>query len=156
IDFAISRPIVLTACMIGSSESWGPQQHPLSWHSRAGGGAVHSINSGHARSLGERGNGGFPDLLAPLLDEVTAGWNPERRGPPAYLLTQCCHHRRSQYRVFHPDGHEGLPAPLMRPPFSGAPRDVDALHLGRHHHQLGKASYARLIASVGKRRGVGF
>src|SRR5262249_10715511 len=24
----------LTACMIGSSESWGPQHHPLSWHSR--------------------------------------------------------------------------------------------------------------------------
>src|SRR5262245_21715022 len=36
--------------MIGSSESWGPQQHPLSWHSRAGGGAVHSINSGHGSS----------------------------------------------------------------------------------------------------------
>src|SRR5262245_49521762 len=51
IDFAISRPIVLTACMIGSSESWGPQQHPLSWHSRAGGGAVHSINSGHWHAI---------------------------------------------------------------------------------------------------------
>ena len=25
----------------------GPQQHPLPWHSRAGGGAVHSIRSGH-------------------------------------------------------------------------------------------------------------
>src|SRR5262249_55444652 len=37
--------------MIGSSQSWGPQQHPLSWHSRAGGGAVHSINSGHDRML---------------------------------------------------------------------------------------------------------
>src|SRR5215510_7737335 len=52
-------------------------------------------NSGHARSLGERGNGGFRDLLAPLLDEVTAVWNLERRGTPAYLLTQCCHHRWS-------------------------------------------------------------
>src|SRR5262249_52470104 len=93
--------------------------------------------------------------LAPLLYEVTAAWYLERRGTPAYLLTQCCHHRRSQYRVFHPDGHERLPVPLMRPPFSGAPRDVDALHLGRHHHQLGKASYARLVADIGKRRRVG-
>ena len=32
--------------MFGSSESWGPQQHPHPWHFRAGGGAVHSIRSG--------------------------------------------------------------------------------------------------------------
>src|SRR6266511_452123 len=32
--------------MFGSSESWGPQQHPHPWHFRAGGGAVHSIKSG--------------------------------------------------------------------------------------------------------------
>src|SRR3974377_2160019 len=50
------------------------------------------VKSGHSRSLGERGNGGFRDLLAPLLDEVTAVWNLERRGTPAYLLAQCCHH----------------------------------------------------------------
>src|SRR5215472_11193258 len=31
--------------MLGSSESWGPQQHPHPWHFRAGGGAVHSIKS---------------------------------------------------------------------------------------------------------------
>src|SRR5215468_5043559 len=31
--------------------------------------------SGHMPSLGERGNGGFRDLLAPLLDEVTAARN---------------------------------------------------------------------------------
>src|SRR5262245_6833053 len=43
----MSRPIVVTACMLGSSESWGPYQHPPLWHSRAGGGAVHGINSGH-------------------------------------------------------------------------------------------------------------
>src|SRR6266545_4008295 len=41
----MSRPIVVTACMFGSSESWGPQQHPHPWHFRAGGGAVHSIKS---------------------------------------------------------------------------------------------------------------
>src|SRR5262249_41265927 len=45
-DLAISRPMVVTACMFGSSESWGPQQHPRPWHFRAGGGAVHSIKSG--------------------------------------------------------------------------------------------------------------
>ena len=33
--------------MLGSSESWGPQQRPLPWRSRAGGGAVHGIRSGH-------------------------------------------------------------------------------------------------------------
>jgi hypothetical protein len=35
------------ACMFSSSESWELQQHPRLWHSRAGGGAVHSIKSGH-------------------------------------------------------------------------------------------------------------
>src|SRR5262245_65189171 len=44
---AISRPMVVIVCMFGSSESWGPQQHPRPWHFRAGGGAVHSIKSGH-------------------------------------------------------------------------------------------------------------
>ena len=42
----MSRPIVVTACMIGSSELWEHQQHPHPWHLRACGGAVHSINSG--------------------------------------------------------------------------------------------------------------
>jgi hypothetical protein len=32
---------------LAPSESWGLYQHPHSWHSRAGGGAVHSIISGH-------------------------------------------------------------------------------------------------------------
>src|SRR5262249_25350768 len=35
--------MVVIVCMFGSSESWGPQQHPCPWHFRAGGGAVHSI-----------------------------------------------------------------------------------------------------------------
>src|SRR5262249_28541558 len=34
--------------MFGSSKSWGLQQHPHPWHFRAGGGAVHSIKSGHS------------------------------------------------------------------------------------------------------------
>src|SRR5262249_2118817 len=42
----MSRPIVVTVCMGSSSESWEPYQPPLPWHSRAGGGAVHSIMSG--------------------------------------------------------------------------------------------------------------
>jgi len=50
----MSRPTVVTTCMIGSSESWLHQQQPYSWHSRAGGGAVHSINSGLRRSAAER------------------------------------------------------------------------------------------------------
>src|SRR5271154_4991729 len=45
----MSRPIVVIACMPGSSESWELQQHPHLWHSRAGGGAVHSIISGLMR-----------------------------------------------------------------------------------------------------------
>jgi hypothetical protein len=43
---AMSRPIVVIVCMGSSSESWEPYQRPHSWHSRAGGGAVHSIKSG--------------------------------------------------------------------------------------------------------------
>src|SRR5215469_7993806 len=42
----MSRPIVVIVCMFGSSESWEPQQAPHQWHSRAGGGAVHSIITG--------------------------------------------------------------------------------------------------------------
>src|SRR5262249_6035750 len=41
-DRAISRPIVVTGCMIGSSESWGPYA-PTSMALPAGG---HSINDG--------------------------------------------------------------------------------------------------------------
>src|SRR5213083_1091329 len=32
----MSRPIVVTACMFGSSGSWGPYQYPHPWHPRAG------------------------------------------------------------------------------------------------------------------------
>ena len=40
---AMGRPIVVTVCMDSRSESWEPQLPPQPWHSRAGGGAVHSI-----------------------------------------------------------------------------------------------------------------
>src|SRR5919198_197971 len=43
----MSRPIVVTVCIDSSSESWELYQPPLPWHSRAGGGAVHSIMSRH-------------------------------------------------------------------------------------------------------------
>src|SRR5258705_2134411 len=45
-DLAISRPIVVIVCMAHSSESWKPELLPQLWHSRAGGGAVHSIKLG--------------------------------------------------------------------------------------------------------------
>jgi hypothetical protein len=44
----LSRPMVVSVCMIGSSESWGLNSTPNPWHSCAGEGAVHSINSGHS------------------------------------------------------------------------------------------------------------
>src|SRR6516164_6206873 len=42
--------------VLGSSESWEPQQAPHRWHSRAGGGAVQGIKSvpvetGHVRTV---------------------------------------------------------------------------------------------------------
>src|SRR6516162_7039315 len=44
----MSRPIVVTPCMLPSFESWSPQRRPPQWHLRAGGGAVHSIITGPA------------------------------------------------------------------------------------------------------------
>src|SRR5258708_16627149 len=49
----MSRPLVVTACMFGTYESWGPQQHPHPWHFRAGGGAVHSIRTRRLRRAGQ-------------------------------------------------------------------------------------------------------
>src|ERR1700692_1557788 len=43
----MSGPIVGIVCRGSASESWEPYQRPHPWHSRAGGGAVHSINNGH-------------------------------------------------------------------------------------------------------------
>src|SRR5271165_510765 len=42
----MSRPMVVIACMTWLLRIVGPYRHPLPWHSRAGGGAVHSIDSG--------------------------------------------------------------------------------------------------------------
>src|SRR5258708_11099835 len=49
----MSRPLVVTACMFGTYESWAPQQHPPPWHFRAGGGAVHSIRTRRLRRAGQ-------------------------------------------------------------------------------------------------------
>src|SRR5271169_1308276 len=42
----MSRPMVVIACMTWLLRIVGPYRHPHPWHSRAGGGAVHSIESG--------------------------------------------------------------------------------------------------------------
>src|SRR5512132_2857451 len=61
--------------MVGSSESWGPQQRPHPWHFRAGGGAVHSIRTGPFRS---------PQLSRQLGDELLEfGLGPGSRGAGA-------------------------------------------------------------------------
>src|SRR5271165_1243756 len=41
----MSRPMVVIACMTWLLRIVGPYRHPHPWHSRAGGGAVHSIES---------------------------------------------------------------------------------------------------------------
>jgi hypothetical protein len=53
-EFAMSRSIVVIVCMDSSSESWGTQWHPHPWHSRAGGGAVRSINCRRSLALPRR------------------------------------------------------------------------------------------------------
>src|SRR5215469_15654430 len=59
----MSRPIVITVCIDSSSESWELYQPPLPWHSRAGGGAVHSIKSGHSHC----------SKKVPLFDHLVGG-----------------------------------------------------------------------------------
>jgi hypothetical protein len=50
----------------------GPQQHPLLWHLRAGGGAVHSIKSGsrrpHARGPLPADNVGLPEFTVAVCN----------------------------------------------------------------------------------------
>src|SRR6478672_13742218 len=70
----MSRPIVVTACMSGSSESWGPQQHPHPWHCCAGGGAVHSIKS--RQSLFHPGRKAKPPV-ATVGRATGAGFGPD-------------------------------------------------------------------------------
>src|SRR4029077_13585888 len=70
-DFAISRPIVVTLCMLPSSESWSPQRRPPQWHLRAGGGAVHSIRSGIGL-----GGGAWA--------RITPATRPSEEAPPAF------------------------------------------------------------------------
>src|SRR5215831_3209248 len=69
-NLAISRPMVVIVCMFGSSESWGPQQHPRPWHFRAGAGAVHSIKCGHPWGLS--GSAFWSSILFVLHDLTAA------------------------------------------------------------------------------------
>src|SRR5262249_20565488 len=56
----MSRPIVVTACMVQSSESGRPRRP---WHLRAGGGAVHSIICGSPRRTSAARKSGVRSLL---------------------------------------------------------------------------------------------
>src|SRR5262249_6955462 len=67
--------------MLGSSESWRPQQHPHPWHFRPGGGAVHSIRK-----------------------RPYASQQKKRAGAVSYSITspaRTCHHQLG-LQIFHP------------------------------------------------------
>src|SRR6516165_9624544 len=69
---------LIIACMFSSSESLGLQQHPRLRHSRAGGGAVHSIKSEHqpSHSIKFAGvsqfNSANPTAIRPAITAATA------------------------------------------------------------------------------------
>src|SRR5215472_2437522 len=71
--------------MLGSSESWGPQQHPHPWHFRAGGGAVHSIKSGLTRRSKKE-----------LLFDHLVGAGEQRRG---HVKTKCLRAFQIDYQL---------------------------------------------------------
>ena len=64
--FAISRPTVVIVCMLGSSESWEPQQRPPPGCSSAGGGAVHNINSRRFYCVAANGRNGPEKVISHL------------------------------------------------------------------------------------------
>ena len=64
-DLAISRPIVEIDCIDSFSESWSLKRRPYLWHSRARGGAFHSINTGQTFGccwIASRKGGPLPEL----------------------------------------------------------------------------------------------
>src|SRR6478672_6511054 len=112
----MSRPTVVTTCMVGSSESWLHQQQPYSWHSRAGGGAVHSINSGHVHRtsqcpLSTRSGqserpplGGLSEIRLPLQSGCRCLFLPARskiteQANAAGEERECCRKRRRARNV---------------------------------------------------------
>ena len=48
----VGKSFLHVAALFGAAELWGPQQHPLPWRSRAGGGTVPCISSGSPASCG--------------------------------------------------------------------------------------------------------
>src|SRR5215469_18815456 len=67
--------------MLGSSESWEPQQAPRRWHSRAGGGAVHSIKSGHMQCSKKSCAGLYMRAMAIFEVMLTLTFPSLRNGP---------------------------------------------------------------------------
>src|SRR5215471_17730226 len=88
----MSRPTVI-ACMFSSSDSWELQQHPRLWHSRAGGGAVHSIRSGHMQrtrhvrfrvtaDIAASATHRKAKLILPIIQIATAATSPALTNTP--------------------------------------------------------------------------
>src|SRR5262249_7004222 len=80
----MSRPTVI-ACMFSSSDSWELQQHPRLWHSRAGGGAVHSIRSRHGHGLLNHLIGAGKAISVVCL---LAGWRRAQQVPVTRIAPQ--------------------------------------------------------------------
>src|SRR5262252_6415022 len=95
------------------------------------------------------------DALAPLLEEVAAFGDFEGRRAAADHLADGLHHRRPEYRVFHPDRHERPAAPFVLPEVARAPRDRSARRVEAIRDELRKTAHARLEADVRERRAVG-
>src|SRR5262244_3775111 len=95
------------------------------------------------------------DALAPLLEEVAAFGDFEGRRAAADHLADGLHHRRPQYRVFHPDRHERPAAPFVLPEVARAPRDRSARRVEAIRDELRKTAHARLEADVLEWRAVG-
>jgi len=60
----------VTACMASSSESWEPYRCPHLWHSRARGGAVHSINNGLSHCKNFRCPRLAPDMIRSISPKI--------------------------------------------------------------------------------------
>src|SRR6516165_3013393 len=70
--------------MFSSSESWGLQQHPRLWHSRAGGGAVHSIN--RRQSSNQKGFGSERHCSTSTTDQTVKSFPSPPTSPPTDSL----------------------------------------------------------------------
>src|SRR6516165_1636318 len=116
----MSRPTVI-ACMFSSSDSWELQQHPRLWHSRAGGGAVHSIRSGHATTT-------LLDLIRIIFGLTGLAVSPAlgRDGIVTALLRRPVHDVRQEFRASHRTRAPQAPLALRR---------AKAMHLAWSAHR---------------------